>query len=72
MATLKRPTDDTPVDSEEDESQMDSPISQARLAAKKQRCLEPARSCDKDKTQLRLPAKIVERKVDLRSICSPS
>lgn len=57
---MKRPTDDTPVDGEEDESQMDSPISQARLAAKKQRCLEPARLCDKDKTQLRLPAKLVE------------
>ena len=62
MATLKRPTDDTPVDSKEDESQM--PISQDRLVAKKQRCLEPARLCDKDKTQLRLPAKIVERGVD--------
>ena len=70
MASLKRPTDDTPVDSEEDESQMD--ISQARLAAKKQRCLEPARSCDKDKTQLRLPAKIVERKVDPFAFMSSS
>ena len=37
MTTLKRPVDDETVDSEEDESQMDSPISQARVAAKKQR-----------------------------------
>ena len=61
MATLKRPTDDTPVDSEEDESQMDSPISQARLAAKKQRqlCLAPPRAGE---TQTRLPAVDCERK----------
>ena len=45
MPTLnKRSNDDVPVDSEEDESQMDSPISQACLAAKKLRCEDLAYS----------------------------
>lgn len=65
---MGRPPDDPP-DSEEDESQVGPPIAQARLAAKKQgRCLVPARGCDTDKTQLRLPAVVVERE---RKVADP-